>query len=85
MKKNQKLNKYSTNIQSIKIDLTWSCRLRPHNTLSQPCLLGQDWGWKGREPNGQYWKDWFYLSLNLGSIGVDSGLGAGAGATGYVY
>ena len=37
MKKNQKLNKYSTNIQSIRIDFTWSCRLRPHNTLSQPC------------------------------------------------
>ena len=38
MKKNQKLNKYSTNIQSIRIDLTWSCRLKPHNTLSQPCV-----------------------------------------------
>ena len=36
MKKNQKLNKYSTNIQSIRIDLTWICCLRPHNTLSQP-------------------------------------------------
>ena len=35
-KKNQKLNKYSINIQNIRIDLTWSYRLRPHNTLSRP-------------------------------------------------
>ena len=35
-KKNQKLNKYSINIQSIRINLTWSRRLRPHNILSQP-------------------------------------------------
>ena len=36
-KKNQKLNKYFIHIQSIRIDFTLSCRLRPNNSLSWPC------------------------------------------------
>ena len=35
-KKNQKLNKYSINIQSIRIDFTQNFRLKCHNSLSRP-------------------------------------------------
>ena len=41
-KKIQKLNKYSINIQSIKIDLTWSCRFVALGlTITQAGLNGK--------------------------------------------